>query len=580
MRRKPRNGEGDQIERITPGESRSSGVGDGTAERSEGGVGGGGRGEGFCVHLSRERDCTMVGPLYRDPRSAAQLLISSTAHQSLVHDPPRNLARRGTLEGYLETADGPRSEERRRGQKRRRGKERGFDVMLISREPRADEIKSLLYHLHLFELLVFEIKPEDNQKGTASKEECGERVPMSQYLDRRSRQPVPTLRSDRQPGLILGPLGPGSLLAPSEDRSRYPLVKGLAHTRCFVSTSNVLREFEAATLFSPNNKNGKGSLAAIMFVKFQRAVSEAQKGTSRTLDDNVARKLSRLELSSVSPDGDGGGRRRWWCSCSSILFNLPRYREMHSIAISPGVEDSAHLRTLSFPPPAHPPPSTFALSFQRVAEEGVGALEGSCIQLITPPGLITSRPGSRPTVQPTPVPRAAPPRPRRAAVALIPWNPLREFPAEISMLLSRERIPLDPPKSFFPARLIGRQAYRCGRDSILSLGRAGERGIALESVWTPASWPSPPPPPPSTPVAVVDKRRATKDIWIPAMRYNASVVRPPRERERFRMSESRDAADTEMLSANAPVWPGNGGSPTGILRRPSRFSSETLDIIL
>lgn len=45
------------------------------------------------------------------------------------------------------------------------------------------------------------------------------------------------------------------------------------------------------------------------------------------------------------------------------------------------------------------------------------------------------------------------------------------------------------------------------------------------------------------------------------MRYNASVVRPPRERERFRMSEARDAADTEMLSANAPVWP--GGSPTG-----------------
>lgn len=30
----------------------------------------------------------MVGPLYRDPRPAAQLLISSAAHQSLVHDPP------------------------------------------------------------------------------------------------------------------------------------------------------------------------------------------------------------------------------------------------------------------------------------------------------------------------------------------------------------------------------------------------------------------------------------------------------------------------------------------------------------
>lgn len=55
------------------------------------------------------------------------------------------------------------------------------------------------------------------------------------------------------------------------------------------------------------------------------------------------------------------------------------------------------------------------------------------------------------------------------------------------------------------------------------------------------------------------------------MHYNASVVHPPRERERFRMNESRDAADTEMLSANAPVWPGNGGSPIGILLRPSRF---------
>lgn len=77
----------------------------------------------------------MVGPLYRDPRPAAQLLISSTAHQSLVHDPPSrkvslslslslsfapgphiaaaNLA--VPLEGYLENADGSRSEEKRRG---------------------------------------------------------------------------------------------------------------------------------------------------------------------------------------------------------------------------------------------------------------------------------------------------------------------------------------------------------------------------------------------------------------------------------------------------------------------------------
>jgi len=36
-------------------------------------------------------------------------------------------------------------------------------------------------------------------------------------------------------------------------------------------------------------------------VKFKRAVLQAQKDVSRSLDDNIARKLSRLELSSVSP---------------------------------------------------------------------------------------------------------------------------------------------------------------------------------------------------------------------------------------------------------------------------------------
>jgi len=122
------------------------------------------------------------------------------------------------------------------------------------------------------------------------------------------------------------------------------------------------------------------------------------------------------------------------------------------------------------------------------------------------------------------------------------------------------------------------------------LGWEVERGIALESVWTPVSWLSPPPP--STPVAAVDKRRATRDIWIPAMRYNASVVHPPRKRVRFRMSESRDAADTEMLSANAPIWPGNGrfsdrdSSDTIAVPRlagavsETSISSEILDIIL
>lgn len=64
-------------------------------EREEGGV--------VTPYASREKGYTVVGPLYRDPRPAAQLLISSAAHQSLVHDhrlvksrPPyrRNLASR------------------------------------------------------------------------------------------------------------------------------------------------------------------------------------------------------------------------------------------------------------------------------------------------------------------------------------------------------------------------------------------------------------------------------------------------------------------------------------------------------
>ncbi|KAL0123882.1 hypothetical protein PUN28_006015 [Cardiocondyla obscurior] len=63
------------------------------------------------------------------------------------------------------------------------------------------------------------------------------------------------------------------------------------------------------------------------------------------------------------------------------------------------------------------------------------------------------------------------------------------------------------------------------------------RGITLESVWTPGSWPSPP-------SSIRDAPR--RDIWIPAMGYNASVVHLPRERERFRMSGSRDVPDTEM----------------------------------
>lgn len=95
-RRKPHYGEGDQIERITLRERErdrdrvrilGGGWSRGEARRARE-VSGARERRGFCVRLSRERDCTMVGPLYRDPRPAAQLLISSTAHQSLVHDPP------------------------------------------------------------------------------------------------------------------------------------------------------------------------------------------------------------------------------------------------------------------------------------------------------------------------------------------------------------------------------------------------------------------------------------------------------------------------------------------------------------
>lgn len=107
---------------------------------------------------------------------------------------------------------------------------------------------------------------------------------------------------------------------------------------------------------------------------------------------------------------------------------------MHSIAISPGVEDSVHLRTSSLSLPHNP--VAFPLASRRhfvspsLAElpKGLGRLEGSCIQLITPPELITSRPGSRPTYTPSPS-------------RLPPWLRVflrrREFPASLSRLLLR-----------------------------------------------------------------------------------------------------------------------------------------------
>jgi len=56
----------------------------------------------------------------------------------------------------------------------------------------------ILFFLHLDSLFFF---PSSSSSSSLEASERGERVPMSQYLDRRSRRPVPTLRSDRQPGL-------------------------------------------------------------------------------------------------------------------------------------------------------------------------------------------------------------------------------------------------------------------------------------------------------------------------------------------------------------------------------------------
>lgn len=131
MRRKPRDEEGDQIERITPRESRNSGWGleRRRSKESEGGVGGRRR-EGGSVCASRERrtvrwwDLFIVIPVLQLSSSLARPLInhSSTTHRLAKSPflsrsrPPyrsRNLA--VLLEGYLETADSSRSEERRRG---------------------------------------------------------------------------------------------------------------------------------------------------------------------------------------------------------------------------------------------------------------------------------------------------------------------------------------------------------------------------------------------------------------------------------------------------------------------------------
>lgn len=125
----------------------------------------------------------------------------------------------------------------------------------------------------------------------------------------------------------------------------------------------------------------------------------AKRSAPRSLDDNVAnyrvwnyhrfRRPGRVDARAIMKYLLGGRdavnlqrrrwrRRRWWCSCSSILFNLPRYREMHSIAISLGVEDSAHLRTLSFPRPRHPPPLQRSLSrSSKLPKKGLGRWKGA-----------------------------------------------------------------------------------------------------------------------------------------------------------------------------------------------------------
>lgn len=190
-------------------------------------------------------------------------------------------------------------------------------------------------------------------------------------------------------------------------------------------------------------------------------ISKARKNASRFCDDNVARKLSSvLEPSLGRVDACAimkyllGGRdavnlRLWRRSYSSILFNLPRYREMHSIAISPGVEDSAHLRTLSSSPISIPfsspslllsaPTAPLQRSLSRSSEspeEGVGA--GRELH----PADNTSWTDNEPArlssyVQPQPpVSILSPPRPRRALLCLFlerRANPLRELPAEISV---------------------------------------------------------------------------------------------------------------------------------------------------
>lgn len=221
----------------------------------------------------------IVIPVLQLSSSLARPLInhSSTTHRLAKSPflsrsrPPyrsRNLA--VPLEGYLETADGPRSEERRRGRANAFIYALGFEQSSRSKVDedrrgieKRNRVSMLILSenyfriIYIFELLTFELKSEDwriigkvqgffadqrkrerkikrgeggrifcmcvarraavlsflhldslfffpSSSSEASKEQRGERVPMSQYLDRRSRRPVPTLRSDRQDRSPLG----------------------------------------------------------------------------------------------------------------------------------------------------------------------------------------------------------------------------------------------------------------------------------------------------------------------------------------------------------------------------------------
>jgi len=121
---------------------------------------------------------SLARPLINHSSTTHRLAESSFLSRSRPPYRSRNLA--VPLEGYLETADGPRSEERRRRRadafiyalgfeqssrskvdEDRRGVEERNRGTNFGQAAYRNEIK--LLYLHLFELLVFEIKSEDGR---------------------------------------------------------------------------------------------------------------------------------------------------------------------------------------------------------------------------------------------------------------------------------------------------------------------------------------------------------------------------------------------------------------------------------